>query len=443
MNNNKQWFTLVELIVVVVILGILAVIGFVSYTDYTQGSRDANRLQQTKDIYSNLQAYGANKYLPLPDDYVTVTANWVVVWYQWYAGSDVLELIGFTSGGKDPKDNTYFTYYVSKNKKNAQILSFMEDDDTIEQDVVVSIPWISQTHAADLTNRNPKVVGSKLWILLQNSDNTPIQDVSSIVTAWSLDIVSTSGTYTAIVSDIDTVTGTWGQLISLLQIRNLWTYDPTLTAYWDMETLESTGLLADLSGNGYHGTCKNSTTTVACNSAATWPQSITWRKNSLQAMDFDGTDDNLVLPSPIDIGSDAWTVIIWFKIDSSSWTYSFITNQSGWSVANVLRVDAGQINYRHYDSTWINETGTDTMTTNQWNMVAFVNQWDDTIDFYLNGELDSQWHDSTLSIANWFVDQIGGDWGWSWNLDGKIDDMRIYNRALSAGEVGSLYVSEK
>lgn len=243
MKLHNKWFTFVELIVVVVILGILWTIGFVSYTTYLWGSRDSNRITQLSDIKSWLSIYGATKKLPNPENSVNVLANANIVGTQWYAGASVLKQIGYQDGGIDPLNKTYFTYYLAKNGKNFQLLAFLEEQD------VVSYNPISQTYAAaDYSERFPTVTGSKLWVLLEDDTNTPIQEIGDV------DIVTTGVTYNAYYSDEEVLSGTGGilrQTISnqsckrLLELSNhngsgIYKINPTganeFQVYCDMET---------------------------------------------------------------------------------------------------------------------------------------------------------------------------------------------------------------
>lgn len=63
----------------------------------------------------------------------------------------------FTNGGKDPKDDSYFTYYLTKDRKSLQLLAFME-----ETLIKNTLQPNKQTYAADYTNRFPKVYGNQL-----------------------------------------------------------------------------------------------------------------------------------------------------------------------------------------------------------------------------------------------------------------------------------------
>ena len=212
MKHSKQKaFTLVELIVVIVILGILWTIGFVSYSGYLWGARDSNRISQLKGITDSLNLYNTKNTLPFPDDYVTVTASWTTIWYQGYAGANILELINYTNGWKDPKDGDYFTYYLSSDKKSFQLLAFLEETDGLQS----YVPALSQTHAADLSNRHPKVYGTKLGVLTQSSSNIPIQEVPTVLSAGSLDMVLTTDSYDAHITDTSIISGTGWTLSSV------------------------------------------------------------------------------------------------------------------------------------------------------------------------------------------------------------------------------------
>lgn len=215
--THTKAFTLVELIVVIVILWVLSTIGFVSYNGYLWGARDSNRVTQLKNISDSLTLYATDKNLPLPDDYVTVLAGSNVVGYQWYAGQNTLELINYTNGGIDPKDDTYFTYYLSADRKKVQLLAFLEETDNLQANTNIKIPWVAQTYAADYSNRFAKVYGKKLWVMTLTSNKQPIQEVGTIATAGSLDISTAAVSYTAHMSDntSDNISGTGGVLVNI------------------------------------------------------------------------------------------------------------------------------------------------------------------------------------------------------------------------------------
>ncbi len=208
-TNIKQalGFTLVELIVVITIVAILSTVGFVSYSWYLTGARDSNRISQMIKLSDSLQVYSATKTLPLPDDYVEVHASWTLIAYQGEAGVDVLETIDFTNGWKDPKNDDYFTYYLTKDRKSLQLMAMMEEEGS------VSLIPNNRANATDYTDRYPKVYWRKLWILTQTTTNTPIQQLSAY-DSTAFDVVTETGSFVANISDEEKLEGTGATLMA-------------------------------------------------------------------------------------------------------------------------------------------------------------------------------------------------------------------------------------
>lgn len=220
MKNLKKvvsWFTIVELIVVITILAILWTIWFISYVWYISTSRDATRLSQIQIINQALEWYTKWK-LPLPDDKVTIYANWVVIWYQWYAWQSVLSDIWVNEWWKDPLDDTYYSYFVDYKQKYPQLLTFLES----ERETQVSYKWlVTQANAADYTERYPRPFWAKLWIMIQSWSNAPIQDDSNLITNW-LDVATTTSLYTAYFTQDSYISWSWKVLQKIQQ--SIW-YD--------------------------------------------------------------------------------------------------------------------------------------------------------------------------------------------------------------------------
>lgn len=201
--KNSKWFTIVELIVVVTIISILGAIWFVSYTSYIWDSRDSSRISQVSSMYKALETYRAKWFLPMPSESVNIYASGTIIWYQWYAWENVLNTIWYQDEWKDPKDEEYFTYYLTKDLRRAQIMTLLEDELTVSYD------FINQANALDYSDRVVKVYGNKLWILTESWTNVPIQALDTIISSWWLDIVKTTSTYTAYLTDDNKITWTW------------------------------------------------------------------------------------------------------------------------------------------------------------------------------------------------------------------------------------------
>jgi prepilin-type N-terminal cleavage/methylation domain-containing protein len=217
-------FTLVELIVVVTILAILATIWFVSYSSYLTWVRDTNRIAQMTSLSDWLNLYSTTNDLPIPEDNVEVSVNSNLIAYQGYAGANILETINFEKGWVDPKDNTYFSYYLTRDRKYFQLMWFLEEwlDSTTWLNVVPSPgrgaltivgagPGLGRGVAqANYQNRIPTVTGKKLWILT-DLENNPVQEAGT-----DIDITSSSTeAYKSYLTNDDILEWQWSELISI------------------------------------------------------------------------------------------------------------------------------------------------------------------------------------------------------------------------------------
>lgn len=166
--TKKSAFTLVELIVVVTILWILSTIWFVSYNGYMPWVRDSNRIVQLDSMNSALELYSTTEPLPLPDNKISFTDGSETLLYQWNAGKNTLDIIGYSKAGKDPKDNNYFSYSVSKERKDFQLMVFLEKSDEINF-------WLlPQVYASDMSSRYPYTLGNNVGIILDLETKSPL-----------------------------------------------------------------------------------------------------------------------------------------------------------------------------------------------------------------------------------------------------------------------------
>ena len=203
---NKKAFTLVELIVVVTILSILSTIGFVSYSSYLTGVRDTSRVSQLKAIWDALHMYSTNKSLPIPDDKIDVTTDGSnLIAYQGFLGDNVIETISYTSEGKDPKDDTYFSYFLSEDRKFFQLLSYLEEENK-DSMVLKNHYSLTKVNAIDYNSRYPYVDWDKLWILIWEN-NDPIQELETDV-----DLSNPPNWLVSYISNWETLTWTWNFL---------------------------------------------------------------------------------------------------------------------------------------------------------------------------------------------------------------------------------------
>ena len=432
--RTQSGFTLVELIVVITIVWILSTIGFVAYSGYLGGARDGNRIASLTKLSDSLQTYAASKSLPLPDNSVNISATGTILGYQGYVGENVLETIDFTNGGKDPKDESYYTYYLSKDRKKLQLLTFLEEQ------TAQNSTGIDKAFASDYSNRYPKTYGQSLGIVV-DSTKTPVQEISSIQSAGELDIFSTNTSYTILYKDGESLTGDktvlrgaigWGGLVG----------------YWNFDTL-SGWVFKDYSKNNTSGSASGWLTTstdgVMGNSA-----------------NFDGIDDgyytsvindiwgNNAAPHTISAwikfpsipscqynsGCRQWVLLLW-DAQTGTWVYSGTHHWLlGWSVAYEW-IGSGQF------WIWNGNNIKPPLSVNTWMHIASIYDGEDEY-LYINGKLfkhevhttrDMNIKNSKLFLWRFRTDEFPYQW--------KLDELRIYNRALDSLEVANIYNAER
>lgn len=178
--KNTKWFTLVELIIVITILAVLWTIAFLSFNSYTKSSRDTQRTASLKNIEKWMEAYFiGNGFYPFPDNYTTITASgWEVLYYQGIIWENTTRTLQISKIPLDPLDQTPLYYTISADKKDFQVVSFLE---------WTPIAWlISESYAADLTNRKIKYIWQPFWLLLTSDNSLP---------SGVIDIENTPNTY--------------------------------------------------------------------------------------------------------------------------------------------------------------------------------------------------------------------------------------------------------
>lgn len=232
-------------------------------------------------------------------------------------------------------------------------------------------------------------------------------------------------------------------------------FDNGLVGYWDMETT-SWSLLKDLSWNGNDWTCYNSWIVVNCWEIWNWPQIID------NYMYFNGIDKQYVEIQDNDL-LEFWnngTIFIKFKIKWKNLLYNndvdyakLLTKLDSWTGCLSSYTYNSHVTYLANDSyTW-------TLLSTLWDMhniicenrniknnfidkdnifdidyliVDTINNWN--YNFYLDWikkDYNNTWVFNLKNTdMNWHI------WKWkSFYLNWFIDDIKIYNRALTDEEI--------
>ena len=163
-------------------------------------------------------------------------------------------------------------------------------------------------------------------------------------------------------------------------------------------------------------------------------------------LSFDGTDD--YVKSMASIPSAAFTMSCWVRLDSwdsNSHVLGDNTNNNNFTGAYIEFNDSNsRIRFSIGDSSSWQNVYYSSVSTGTWYHLIGVFNGNSTSKLYVNGSL--QGSNTNINYVNssndaWAGREPHGSWG-NW-LDGKIDDIRIYERKLSEPEIKALYNLER
>lgn len=128
MEQKIKGFTLVELIVVITILAVLATIWFISLTWYSNEAKSTTNIANLKSIDNALGIYRIkNEVFPDPDNSVNITSSWTIVAKQWIAGSRFLGIISVSQDTVDTITNQPYIYTKSVKTNKYWFVGYSND----------------------------------------------------------------------------------------------------------------------------------------------------------------------------------------------------------------------------------------------------------------------------------------------------------------------------
>jgi hypothetical protein len=169
------------------------------------------------------------------------------------------------------------------------------------------------------------------------------------------------------------------------------------------------------------------------------------RNGSTGAYDFDGTDDYINLTDqPFDIYDD-FSVSFWAKMDAES-DYAFVASKatgsgsnSGWFIQSRAANNQDRWQVDVYNSGWKQISTSIGWDTTYWHHVAFT-YGSNLVRLYVDGEERNSTSVSGSITANDIPLKIGGTHlGGNYNFNGKMDEVRIYNRSLTPEQIKAHY----
>ena len=182
----------------------------------------------------------------------------------------------------------------------------------------------------------------------------------------------------------------------------------------------------DLSGEGNNGTLTNGPTF-----------------DSNGAIVFDGSDDYIDLGSPSSLtlngGGTITALCKWDSYNGSSWSNTII-GYGGWAAHHYILFKASNTNKILFSvsngSSYLNGSGpyTRNIPLNQWFYVTAT--WDSTVKkIYYNGNLEASVNSTIMPISSTAPVSIGRTGTNGYYLDGGINSLNLYNRALTQDEI--------
>ena len=404
--SSSKSFTLIELLVVIGILAILtaAVVVVLNPAEYLKQARDTTRMNDLGQINQALT---------------------------------VLESQGITSFG------TANTVYVSI------------PDNASSTCGSLGLPTLPGYSYHCVTSANLQKIDSTGWIPVDFTQSTalafsnlPLDPVNTTSTgnyytytpggSWELDTILESSKYrlNAILSKTN-LPGVYakGSNLTLSPIYN----NSGLMGYWGFN--EGSGTTAhDSSGNGDDGTLSSP--------APAW----TSGKVGSGALSFNGTSNYVEVPSSSVLSPSAQlTLSAWMKWDGvrdgvEDWTTIIAKGSFGSGEYSVIFNRAPGFTYnqtRFYINggntvTWENFGGFDT----GWHLLTFTYDGTNTKIYYDAGLVASGSYSSVITASANSL-EIGRESTGDYRFGGLIDDVRVYNRALSVAEIQAIYNATK
>jgi len=215
-------------------------------------------------------------------------------------------------------------------------------------------------------------------------------------------------------------------------------------AHWKLD--ECQGATAyDTSGSNLHGTISSAASLGTCSSSAgdMWKDGATGKYSA--SLDFDNTvSDSITVADNSTLQlTDELSVCSWVKPNLVSLGSGIFEKTIGGVVNTSYLLFTEGTNYRFRIKTTTTRTVTSTsvLSPGNWTHVCgtFSKSAGGLLKIYVNGKLEnSATYNETISTGSGesYIGKLGGN---IYPMNGQIDDVQIYNYALSLDQIGKVY----
>lgn len=161
--------------------------------------------------------------------------------------------------------------------------------------------------------------------------------------------------------------------------------------------------------------------------------------NENSAYYFDGDWDRMQADNAANFGKESFTANVWVNSTQTSGNGNILRTHNGNGNGWLFRFNEGKIEIWEGKTAAIGVTSDKSYADGNWHMMTYVRNVEKMVgQLYVDGIYVCEYkmtgiNDSPTTL--WFGTYEVGEW-----YNGKMDDVRLYNRALTAEEIAALYV---
>jgi len=166
-----------------------------------------------------------------------------------------------------------------------------------------------------------------------------------------------------------------------------------------------------------------------------------------KAASFDGVDDYITIPNNPAFNGNEFSVSVWIRPHSHDGVLEGVVAH-GEADNDHSHYTLGVLNNKFYfgieDSSDINYNATAgvNLVNNRWTHVTGVRKSSGELEIYINGLLSGTIatpNPATIDVPLYIGALRNPGGGFQWPFDGDVDELRIYNRALTSSDIQELY----